>query len=223
MSPLEKQRNRQHDIWCLITNIWENRVAIGSSVITRHLIIAKTIGWRSPSKLQICLFSVHQLIIFVASFSGIVHQFIHLSLFDSVLFCSIWFCSIFSVRLFIYLVCHFLFWYWNCIPGISIPSKTTIWQVNKDHTPDCAILCLSIGSESLLPSNTLVGYPEPISPIGLAEGETLKTKRCSSPNYPLFIYSKYSSSQSREIVLFIALIYKFISYLIEYRFHLDLF
>jgi hypothetical protein len=91
--PLEKQRSRQHDIWCLITNIWENRVAIGSSVITRCLILAN-IGQWSPFSLQICLFSVHQLIIFVATFSCIVHQFIHLSLFDSVLFCSIWFCSI---------------------------------------------------------------------------------------------------------------------------------
>jgi hypothetical protein len=32
---LEKQRNRQYDIWCLITNAWANRVAIVSSVITK--------------------------------------------------------------------------------------------------------------------------------------------------------------------------------------------
>jgi hypothetical protein len=35
VSPLEKQRNGQHDIWCLITNTWANRVVIGSSVITK--------------------------------------------------------------------------------------------------------------------------------------------------------------------------------------------
>ncbi len=28
----------------------------------------------------------------------------------------------------------FLFWYWNCIPGILIPVLTTIWQINKHHT-----------------------------------------------------------------------------------------
>jgi hypothetical protein len=33
--PLEKQRNRQYDIWCLITNAWANRVAIFSFVITK--------------------------------------------------------------------------------------------------------------------------------------------------------------------------------------------
>ncbi len=47
---------------------------------------------------------------------------------------------------------YFLSWYWNCIPGILIPISTTIRQVNKHHTQDCAIFCLSIGSESLLPS-----------------------------------------------------------------------
>ncbi len=26
--------------------------------------------------------------------------------------------------------CYSLFWYWKCIPGISIPITTTIWQVN---------------------------------------------------------------------------------------------
>jgi hypothetical protein len=35
VSLLEKQRNRQHDIWCLMTNTWANRVAIVSSVITK--------------------------------------------------------------------------------------------------------------------------------------------------------------------------------------------
>ncbi len=36
----------------------------------------------------------------------------------------------------------------------------------------CAIFCLSLGSESLLQSYLLVGYPEPISLTGLEEGET---------------------------------------------------
>jgi hypothetical protein len=50
VSPLEKQRNRQHDICCLITNTRTNRVAIVSSVITRYLTLANT-GW-SPFTLQ---------------------------------------------------------------------------------------------------------------------------------------------------------------------------
>jgi hypothetical protein len=28
VSPLEKQRNQPHDIWCLITNTWANKVTI---------------------------------------------------------------------------------------------------------------------------------------------------------------------------------------------------
>ncbi len=40
VSPMEKQRNWQHVIWCLITNTWANRVAIVNSVITRYLTLA---------------------------------------------------------------------------------------------------------------------------------------------------------------------------------------
>ncbi len=35
VSPLERQRNRQQDIWCIITNTRANRVAIVSSLITK--------------------------------------------------------------------------------------------------------------------------------------------------------------------------------------------
>ncbi len=99
---------------------------------------------------------------------------VHLLLFISVIrFIFIWFCSVLFSLVFEYSIiqCRFLFWYRNCISGISIRSKTTIRQVNKHYTPDFAIFCLGIGSESLLPSKTLVRYLETISPIGLAEGK----------------------------------------------------
>jgi hypothetical protein len=65
---LEKQRNWQHDICCLITNTWVNRVAIVSSAITRYLTLAN-IGW-SP-------FTLQYLFVFSASvFNRICCQFI---------------------------------------------------------------------------------------------------------------------------------------------------
>ncbi len=90
VSPLEKQRNWQHDIWCLITNTLANRVAIVSSV--RYLTLAN-IG-RSRFNPQFCMFSESVFIRIYCQFSVIIHQFFYFHLF---LFC---FCSIRSVRLF---------------------------------------------------------------------------------------------------------------------------
>ncbi len=125
VSLLEKQRNRQHDIWCLITNTLENRVAIFSSVFTRYLTLANT--GRSPFNLQICLCSVHKLIIFVASFSAIVYQFISLSF---IRFCSVqsglvWFFSL--------ILCSDTGIVFQVSRSLKLQTST-IWQVNKHHT-----------------------------------------------------------------------------------------
>jgi hypothetical protein len=55
------------------------------------------------------------------------------------------------VRLFVYSVL-FSVLILELYPCILIPISTTIRQVNKHHTSDSSIFCLSIGSESLLPS-----------------------------------------------------------------------
>ncbi len=60
VSPLEKQRNLQHDIRRLITNTWAKRVAIVSFVITRYLTLT-SIG-QSSFNLQNCSCSVHHLL-----------------------------------------------------------------------------------------------------------------------------------------------------------------
>ncbi len=115
---LEKQRNRQHHIWCLITNTRANRVAIFCSAITRCLTL-ENIGW-SP-------FTLQYLFMFGASvFNRICCQFICCCLsvvinllascFDSnslvsvhlppilFLFWSLCFVQLLSVRLFDYSV-----------------------------------------------------------------------------------------------------------------------
>ncbi len=95
---LEKQRNRHHEIGCLITNTWANRVAIVSSVITRYSTLAKQ--WTVTIQLAVFLCPVHQLIIFIASLSAIIYQLLFDSQsFNSVLFCSICFVRLFSVWL----------------------------------------------------------------------------------------------------------------------------
>ncbi len=65
VSLLKKQRNWQHDICCLITNTWANRVAIVRSVIARSLTLPN-IGW-SPFSLQyLFIFSASVLIVILS-------------------------------------------------------------------------------------------------------------------------------------------------------------
>jgi hypothetical protein len=168
VSLLENQRNRQHDIWCLITNSQANRVAIVSSVITRYLTLAKH---RMVTTCPQYFFYVQYI-----SFNCIHCQFIccclsvvicHLaSCFDlhsfisvqsdsvSVLFnslcltiqCSItWFLVLFSVLILVLYSRHF-------DPQYTIP--TAIRHVNKHHTTRLRRLLSyrSVGSESLSPS-----------------------------------------------------------------------
>jgi hypothetical protein len=90
VSLLGKQRNRQHVMWCLITNTWATRVAIVSSVITRYLTLVNI--RQSRFNLQICLCSVNQFHCIGCQFSAIVYQLSDSHSFDSVLFCLIWFC-----------------------------------------------------------------------------------------------------------------------------------
>jgi hypothetical protein len=84
VSPLEKQRNWQHDIWCLMTNTWANRIVIVSSIITRYLTLTN-IG-RPRFNLQIWLCSVNQ-------FNHICFQFSCYCL-SVVRFSCIQFCSV---------------------------------------------------------------------------------------------------------------------------------
>ncbi len=92
VSLLEKQRNWQHDIRCLITNTWENRVAIVSSIITRYSTLAST----GVSHNLTCRFVMFSALInnICCHFFAVVYKFICLSF--------IWFCSVLFtfVRLF---------------------------------------------------------------------------------------------------------------------------
>ncbi len=134
VSPLEKQRNWQHEIWYLRTNTQANRVKIVSSVITKIFNLCKY--WMVTTQPSVYIFSayLHLLPVFCYCSSVVWFSLI------SVLFYSTPFVRLFSVRLLVYSV-YFLSWYWNCIPAILIPITTTIQQfVNKHHTSDSAIL-----------------------------------------------------------------------------------
>jgi hypothetical protein len=148
VSPLEKQINWQHDIWCLITNTWANRVEIVSSVITTYLTLAKhrtvtiqptDLFMRSASLIRIrCQF--------ICCFLSVLF----VPRFDSILLCWICFCSTIQCS---------ITWSFSVIfctdTGIVFQVfdpqnyiSTTIWQVNKHHL---CHLCLisSIESKSL--------------------------------------------------------------------------
>jgi hypothetical protein len=93
VSPLEKQRNRQHDICCLVTNTWANRVAIVSFVTTRYLFLTN-IG-QSLFNLQICLCSGKQFNRIRCQFSCYcLSVYLFFKSFNSVLFCMISLCLI---------------------------------------------------------------------------------------------------------------------------------
>ncbi len=145
VSPLGRQRSPHQNVWFFIVNIQANRVAIVSSGITNILTIA-SIGPSQFNLFWMTLFS-SVLVLFIASFY--CTTFVQFSAFCvwfsafclTLCFCSIrFFCSVFgwfsvfSVR------------YWKCIPGISIPLYNIQQAVNKHHTADSAIFCLSIGS-----------------------------------------------------------------------------
>jgi hypothetical protein len=146
--PSGKARKLQHDTWCLITNTQANRVAIVSSIIIKIFNSCK--HWTVTIQPAVFMFSETVSNCIRCQFSVTVHQLFDFHSF-LLCFCSILFVKFISIWLFVYSV-YFLSWYWNCIPGISIPIITTIRQVNKHHTSDSAIFCLNIGSESLLPS-----------------------------------------------------------------------
>ncbi len=152
--PTEKAKNWHHDIWCLIANTQANRVAIVNSAITKIFNPCK--HW--TVKIQHSVLYVQWISVY--SYSLPVFHCLSVVWFSfvSVLLCLNNFVRLFCVRLFFFTHCIFLFLYWNCIPGISISITTTIWQVNKHQTSDSAIFCLSIGSKSQLPSQTLMGY-----------------------------------------------------------------
>jgi hypothetical protein len=104
--------------------------------------------------------------------SAIVHQLFNSHFIRFYSICSMHFCSIIRCS-----VARLLSAVFCPDTGIEFqvfqsykPISTTIWQVNKHHTSDGAIFCLSIGSESLLPSQTLVECPEPTSPNRVSRG-----------------------------------------------------
>ncbi len=101
VSPLEKIRNRQHDIWCLITNTWANRVAIVSSVITKIFNPCK--NWTVMIQPSVLLCSVNQFIRILCQFFCYCYQC------HSILFCFVWFTFVwlFSVQFFVYSVLFF--------------------------------------------------------------------------------------------------------------------
>jgi hypothetical protein len=85
VSPLERQRNRQHDIWCLITNTGTNRGEIVCSLITKIFNPCK--HWTvtiQPSVLYVQWISVYSYFLPVFSCSSVVR-------FSFFLFCRVWF------------------------------------------------------------------------------------------------------------------------------------
>jgi hypothetical protein len=126
VSPLERQRIRQRDFWCLITNTRANRVEIVSSIITRYLTLAK----HRMFTIHLSVFVYVQWIsfksLFIARWYAVIRQLLFITLpvvwLTFIRFCSITsFCSIIRCSI---IQCHFLFWYWNCIPGVLIPHIT---------------------------------------------------------------------------------------------------
>jgi hypothetical protein len=98
VSPLKKQKNWHHDIWCLIDNTRANRVAIVSSVITKIFNPCK--HWTvkiQHSVLYVQWISVYSYSLPVFHCSSVVWFS-----FVSVLLCLNHFVLLFSVRLFVY-------------------------------------------------------------------------------------------------------------------------
>jgi hypothetical protein len=138
-----KQRNRQHVIWCLTTNTRANRVAIVSFVITK--IFNPCTHWAVMIQPSVLFMFRESVWLCSLPVSFIVHQYC-LTLIQ---LCPVLFGLL--VLDYLYTQCYILSWHWNCIPDILIPISTTIQQVNKHHTLESTIFCLSIESESLLP------------------------------------------------------------------------
>jgi hypothetical protein len=67
-------------------------------------------------------------------------------------FCLTHFVQLFRIRLFTYLFSVFSVLILELCSRYFYPHINIIQQVNKHHTSDSTIFCLSIGSESLLPS-----------------------------------------------------------------------
>jgi hypothetical protein len=142
----KRQRNQQHDIWCLITNNWVNTVAIVSSVFIK--IFNPCTYWMVTTQPFVHMFSESVFVSIRCQFSVIVYL-----LFDFIcFFCAlIHFVQLFSVQLFVYsvyfsvLIMELYSRYFN--PYFT--STNNHLKVNKHHTSDSAIFCLSIGSESL--------------------------------------------------------------------------
>jgi hypothetical protein len=157
---MEKQRNWQHVIWCRTTSAWANRVTIVSSVITKIFYPCK--HWTVMIQPHFVMFSES-----INSYSLPVLLLLSVVWFSSYIrFCSAlfdWLCSVIQC-LIIRLLGVFYVLILELCSRYFDPHINYILQVNKHHTSDSAIFCLSIGSDSLLLSLTLVGYPEPIFP-----------------------------------------------------------
>jgi hypothetical protein len=145
------------------------------------------------------MFSESVLIVFFASFCYICQLFeSHFIPFCSVLFNSL----LFNYSMFCY---SFIKCYIFYVLILEVDSRyfdptnhisKTIWQVNKHHTSDCTIFVVVKKAEGLLPLKDIVWYPEPISPIGLAEVEAL---RGDKPMWkPLFVHSVVSYWQNAK-------------------------
>jgi hypothetical protein len=135
--PAWKEGKLQHDIWCLITNTCENRVAIVNSVITRHLTLAK-VG-RTTLTLQFCSWTIASAsaLLYVASSLSVICLLLFVILpvvsylYSIVLFGYFTFLSAFclfcsfvsSDHLILDYSVLFLSWYQKHVPGISIPNN----------------------------------------------------------------------------------------------------
>jgi hypothetical protein len=119
---LEKQKGSCWHIRCDTFNTWANRVAVICSVITKIF---------NPMQMldsHISTFFNWHLWLFV-----LVHRCPSPVTAIRLLFNLLFYCAVPS----------FIFWFWNCIPGISILLNINHHQaVNKHHTADCTVFVL---------------------------------------------------------------------------------
>jgi hypothetical protein len=141
----------------------QNRVVIVKSVITKIFNPSKywMVTIQPFWKTLFCSVPV----LFIASLIVIVPF--------SVLFNSVLYVRFGAFVRWLYYSVYFLFWYWKCIPGILIPLYNHHQAVNKTSYSRQCHLCLSIGIERPIIIIDIEGYPEPVSPYGLADSETL--------------------------------------------------
>ncbi len=147
---LKRQRSPRQHVQFLTFNIQANRVTFVSSIITKIFNPSKCCMVTIQLVLNDTLF-ISACIVYCQIYIVWLLFFQCFHLIQCFICCSafVWFdsfvqCSNYSV--------YVLSWSWKCIPGISIWININPQAINKHHTADSAIFCLSTGARGLLRS-----------------------------------------------------------------------